>query len=170
MTISRSIHVAANGIISFFVMAWCSQIKKKKMFYLEIGYTPIKNKDFPLKLVALNLSCSLSRGIFDLHCSTWGLLAVACRIFSCNMQTLSCGMWDLIPWPEIEPRSPALGAQSLSPWTSRAVSRWNIVDGIGSCGPLLGDCPWLSSLVFPGSTYLVPSSSAPARPGSQTVC
>ena len=26
-----------------------------------------------------------------------GVLVVAHWIFSCNMQTLSCGMWDLIP-------------------------------------------------------------------------
>ena len=29
----------------------------------------------------------------------------------------SCGMWDLVPRPGIEPRPPALGAQSLSDWT-----------------------------------------------------
>ena len=42
-------------------------------------------------------------------------------IFSCGMQTLSCGMWDLVPWPGIEPRPPALGVQSLSYWTTREV-------------------------------------------------
>ena len=26
---------------------------------------------------------------------------------------LSCGMWDLVPWPGIKPSSPALGVQSL---------------------------------------------------------
>ena len=31
---------------------------------------------------------------------------------------LSCGIWDLFPWPGIEPRSPALGAQSLRPWST----------------------------------------------------
>ena len=29
----------------------------------------------------------------------------------CNMQTLSCGVWDLVPWPGIEPGPPALGGQ-----------------------------------------------------------
>ena len=43
------------------------------------------------------------------------------RIFSWGMQTLSCGMWDLVPWPGIEPGPPALGAQSLSHWTTREV-------------------------------------------------
>ena len=29
-----------------------------------------------------------------------------------------CGMWNLVPWQGIEPESPALGAQSLSHWTT----------------------------------------------------
>ena len=37
------------------------------------------------------------------------------------MQTLSCGMWDLVPRPGIKPGPPALGAWSLSHWTTRAV-------------------------------------------------
>ena len=32
---------------------------------------------------------------------------------------LSCGMWDLVSWPRIEPRSPELGTRSLSHWTTR---------------------------------------------------
>ena len=32
---------------------------------------------------------------------------------------LPCGMWDLVPWPGIQPRPPSLGAQSLSHWTTR---------------------------------------------------
>ena len=40
---------------------------------------------------------------------------------SWGMRTLSCGMWDLVPWPGIEPRHPALGAWSLSHWTTREV-------------------------------------------------
>ena len=45
-------------------------------------------------------------GIFDLHYS---------------MRTLSCGMWDLVLWPGIEPHPPALGAWSVSHWTTREV-------------------------------------------------
>ena len=37
---------------------------------------------------------------------------------------LSCGMWDLAPCPGIEPRPPALGAQSLSHWTTREVPKF----------------------------------------------
>ena len=53
----------------------------------------------------------------------WTLVA-ACRIFSCGMQTLSCGMWDLVPWSGSEPGPPALGAQSLSNWTTREVPKY----------------------------------------------
>ena len=35
--------------------------------------------------------------------------------------TFSCDMWDLVPEPGIERRPPALGAQSLSHWTTREV-------------------------------------------------
>ena len=34
-------------------------------------------------------------------------------------------MWALVPWLGIEPRPPALGAQSLSHWTTREIpSLW----------------------------------------------
>ena len=32
---------------------------------------------------------------------------------------VSCSMWDPVPWPGTEPGSPALGAWSLSHWTTR---------------------------------------------------
>ena len=34
---------------------------------------------------------------------------------------LSCSMWDLVSWPRIEPRLPALGARCLIQWTPRQV-------------------------------------------------
>ena len=58
-------------------------------------------------LAALGLSCSMG-------------------IFNCSMPTLSWGMWELVPWPGIEPRSPALGAWSLGDCTNREVpQKWN---------------------------------------------
>ena len=44
------------------------------------------------------------------------VLVVACGIFNYVMWTLRCCIWDLIPWPGMEPRPPALGAWCLSPW------------------------------------------------------
>ena len=48
------------------------------------------------------------------HTHIWlcWVLVVACRIFTCSMQTLNCSMWDLVPWLGIKPRPPALGAES----------------------------------------------------------
>ena len=51
--------------------------------------------------------------IFSLHLA-WG-------IFSWGMWTLSCSMWDLVPWLGIKPGPPALGARGLSHWTTRKV-------------------------------------------------
>ena len=48
-------------------------------------------------------------------------LIEACRIFSCGMWTLHCGMWYLVPWPGIKPGPPTLGAKSLSHWITREV-------------------------------------------------
>ena len=46
---------------------------------------------------------------------------------SYNMQTLACGMWDLVPQPDIEPGRPPLGVQSLSHWTTREFPRrWSL--------------------------------------------
>ena len=36
-------------------------------------------------------------------------------------------MWDLVPWPGIEPRPPALGAWSLNHWTTRKVPLYFIL-------------------------------------------
>ena len=39
----------------------------------------------------------------------------------CSIQTLGCGIWDLVSYPGIELRAPALGTQSLSHWTTKEV-------------------------------------------------
>ena len=52
-------------------------------------------------------------GFFDFWCSLHDL--------SCTMQTLSWGMWDLVPSPGIKPGLPALGAWILSHWTTSEV-------------------------------------------------
>ena len=55
-------------------------------------------------------------GTRDLQSSLWHAGS-----FSSRVQTLSCGRWDPVPWPRIEPRRPALGARSLSHGTTREV-------------------------------------------------
>ena len=57
--------------------------------------------------------------IFVAHAGS--LLQQVGSFFSRSMQTLSFDMWDLVPWPGIEPRPTALGEQSLRHWTTREV-------------------------------------------------
>ena len=57
------------------------------------------------------------------HTRSLFFLVVGRGIFSCSMWTLSCGMWDLVPWPGIKPRPSASKGQSLSPWNTREVPR-----------------------------------------------
>jgi len=40
------------------------------------------------------------------------------RTFSCGMRTLSCGMFDLVPWLRTESWPPALGTWSLGHWNT----------------------------------------------------
>ena len=65
-----------------------------------------------------------------------GTFVAMCRIFSCSMWALSCGMRDLVPWPGIKPTPPALVAQRLIHWTTREVpvfSEWLMMLSIFSC-------------------------------------
>ena len=50
---------------------------------------------------------------------------MASRKFSYGVRLLSCGMWDLAPSTGIKSEPPALGAWSLSHWTTREVLRIN---------------------------------------------
>ena len=48
---------------------------------------------------------TVSKAIFFNYLFIWlhWVLFASCRIFSCDMQTLSCNKWDLVPWPGTEP-------------------------------------------------------------------
>ena len=76
----------------------------------------------------------VGRNNFFLSHKTWSFIVVLLffkKIFlfiylaalnlSCQCGIFSFGMWVLVPWPDIEPRSPALGTQNLSHWTTREV-------------------------------------------------
>ena len=70
-------------------------------------------------------------------------LGLSCGIFWCDM-------WDVVPWSGIEPGLPALGAQSLSHWTTREIPSlpyWWL-----KLGP--------SSLELLGNTLLQPGKSS----------
>ena len=57
-------------------------------------------------------------------CACLGFILVAFFFFNIYYLAapgLSCSMWDLVPWPGVASRPPALGAWSLSHWTTREV-------------------------------------------------
>ena len=56
--------------------------------------------------------------------SVWSFFFLAVPGFYCGIQhlfNLPCGIWDLVPRPGIKPGPPAMGAPSLSHWTTGEV-------------------------------------------------
>ena len=68
---------------------------------------------------------------------------------SCSMWTLSPSMWDLVSWPGMELRPPALGAWSLSHWTAGEVIKGPFVEA---------SCAWGSQTIFLAPHHVWPSS------------
>ena len=79
-------------------------VKVPRRFWTPGGFSAFSRKakrplffSFQFYLfIWLNQVLIAARGIFNLRCS---------------MQTLSCGMWDLVPWPGFEPGFPIVGAE-----------------------------------------------------------
>ena len=44
---------------------------------------------------------------------------------NCSTQDLHCSLWNLVPWPGIEPGPSALAVRSLSHWTTREVTGYS---------------------------------------------
>ena len=73
---------------------------------------------------------------FSIYLFIWlhqGLVA-ACEIFSCSMQ-------DLVPWPQIKPRPPALGAWSLSHWATKELLQTCLQGALEARGSNREVCP-----------------------------
>ena len=66
------------------------------------------------KRIYLNINVSFKNILMYLLIWLCQVLGAACQLFSCST-------WDLVPWLGIKPRPPALGAWSLSHWTTREV-------------------------------------------------
>ena len=71
---------------------------------------------FTAHIITWNMAWFFSLNTYLFGCAGSSLQHV--ESFNCGMQTLSCSMCDLVPWPGIKPRPFALGAQSLRPWTT----------------------------------------------------
>ena len=61
-------------------------------------------------MVALGLNC----GTWDICC---GMQTSSLR----HVDSVAACMWDLVPQPGLEPGPPALGAWSITHWTTREV-------------------------------------------------
>ena len=85
-----------------------------------LGRSPGEGHGYPLQYSCLENSMDRGAWRATVHCVlkslTWLGLCCGKEVFD-----LSCGAWDLVPWPVIELRPPALGVRSLSHWTTREV-------------------------------------------------
>ena len=79
---------------------------------------------------------------------------------SCRMWILRCSIRDLVHWPGIQPRLPALGAQSLIHWTTRQVSAFLFYHPLSDLLTAFRFSPCSSS---PSSVPLGQNSSSPSR-------
>ena len=80
---------------------------------IGIHTSPLSWNPSPNRPLYYGFGCT---GAYLLHAGSL-IMAVAHGIFSCSM-------WDLVPWPGIEPRPPVLGVRRLSHRTTRGVSLW----------------------------------------------
>ena len=114
-------------ILSFFWFLW-SSIQKGGTVFLRAW-----------RAASLGLSPgSLEDRFCQCIVSTIRRPSVPCRtsymcknpVFFLAAPCFSCSMWDLVPWPGIEPRSPMLGAWSLSHWTTGKSPKFYIFDPV----------------------------------------
>ena len=70
------------------------------------------------------------------------IFAAGYRIFSCDMGTLSCSLWNLVPWLGIKPRP--------LPWEFRVLAPGNVP-------PLLYLSSWFSKLLWNVLSYVQPT-------------
>ena len=82
--------------------------QNRKQTFIDKRIYVKKHKDFIFNIYLYFLTIYGYLAALGLCCGTW---------------TLSCGMWNLVLWPGIKPRAPALGVLSLSHWTFREVPK-----------------------------------------------
>ena len=112
-----------SGIAAEFFTSWATReaidSKAHGNHYLVLLTYLHNSQVWPNLFYLSNLKILIYLTALDLSYSTRDLFIVACGVFS-------CGMWDLAPWLGIEPRPPALGAQTVSYGTTREVPRTNL--------------------------------------------
>ena len=68
-------------------------------------------------IILYTFSCILLTGSLNIYVFIWlhWVLVVACGIFSCFTGTLSLGVCDLVPQPEVELQTPCIGSMESQP-------------------------------------------------------
>ena len=113
---SQSIQLSINFFHLFSVFKWIQVSHNMNLHH----YEPENDNTFStyfhyLKVLRIILKFFATCEFFKMFI----YLAVPC--LSYTRQTLSCGMWDLVPSTGIKPGPSALGVWSLSLWTTREV-------------------------------------------------
>ena len=90
---------------------------------------PIFKKYLDIYLTALGLTCGIQHLFLFVCFSKWNFFSF-----------FSCSMWDLVLWPGIKLGPPALGAKSLSHWTTREVPKVPIISLLFLWGPENRSC------------------------------
>ena len=72
-----------------------------------------------------------------------------CWVLVVAHRSFSCGMWDLVPGPGVEPGSLSLGVWSRSSWTSKEVPKYIYIE---TSGLMLHDSH-LFSVLFNSLSY-----------------
>ena len=90
-------------------------------------HTPENRTSFFKKFVFI-IHLDVHTYLFYLRQAGSLIFVAACGIFSCSIQTLSCGMWELVLWPMVKPGVLATGplGKSLNiivfiKWSSQGV-------------------------------------------------
>ena len=68
--------------------------------------------------------------------------------YNWGVQTLCCGLWDPVPWREMESGPPVLGSWSLSHWTTSVVPPWCCLFSVLLMVPFLTDVRWCLVVVL----------------------
>ena len=105
-------------------------------FHPLVGMIPWRGKQQPAPVFFF---------FFNIYLFIWlcQVLVAVCGIFNWDMQTVSCGMWDLVPWLGIKPWPPALGEWSLNQRTTREVPAPGFLPGKPhGQRSLVGCSPW----------------------------
>ena len=100
----------------FFSNAWKWKVKSEVTQSCQTLSNPMDCS--PPGLYIISIVCGL--GLFFFFWPCW-VSVTAWGIFTYSMWALSWGMQDLVPWPRINPRPPALGMWNLNHWATREV-------------------------------------------------